>query len=207
MNQFYYRVKDKDYEVIVTYKRIKNIYLRFINDKFYISCSHFTLKSQIKNILDKYALKLINRNINSKEKEENKIYFMGEKYDDLDSGFITPDICYPSKEERTKLLEKVFANYVIDKTKEYAKMMNVTYKKVSCKHVNTRYGSYSKRTGNIYISYSLLPYSKEIIDSVIIHELAHILVFNHSKSFYDVIYRYYPDYDICHKKLKKGIYR
>ena len=44
----------------------------------------------------------------------------------------------------------------------------------------------------------------EIIDSVIIHELAHHFVYDHSDNFYKVVYKYCPNYDILRKKLIKA---
>ena len=208
MNEFLYKVNDTEYLVKITYKRIRNIYFRFIDGVFYVSCSRFTSKKSIVKGLDKYASRMIKKNIDYQENKENKIYLFGEKYDDLDSGEFTlidgTSFTYKSKEDRTKKIEKLFKEYVNLSLEKYAKMMGVTYSKVSFKHAKTRYGSYSKRTGNINISYSLIPYSKEIIDSVLIHELSHIKVFNHSKQFYEVVYSYCLNYDVYSKKLKRG---
>lgn len=42
----------------------------------------------------------------------------------------------------------------------------------------------------------------EVVDSVVVHELCHRRHMNHSKEFYDEIYRVYPDYDKWNKCLK-----
>jgi predicted metal-dependent hydrolase len=47
-------------------------------------------------------------------------------------------------------------------------------------------------------------YRQEIIDSVVVPELAHEVVYNHSDDFYRLVKQYYPQYDECHAKLKKG---
>ena len=72
--------------------------------------------------------------------------------------------------------------------------------------MKSRYGSNSKKTKTLNFNLILIHYDVEVIDSVIIHELAHIKVFNHSKEFYDVVYRYCPNYDKYRKMLIKGIY-
>ena len=48
----------------------------------------------------------------------------------------------------------------------------------------------------------------EILDSVVVHELCHRKHMNHSKEFYEEIYRVFPEYDRCNKWLKEngGVY-
>ena len=82
--------------------------------------------------------------------------------------------------------------------------MTLPLYKVTLKDMRTRFGSNSKHTKTLHFAYVLIHYSFDIIDSVIVHELAHILVYDHSKKFYDVVYKYCPDYDIYRKKLIKG---
>ena len=44
----------------------------------------------------------------------------------------------------------------------------------------------------------------EVIDSVVVHELCHRKEMNHSKWFYDEVYRVYPEYDKWNKWLKEN---
>ena len=44
---------------------------------------------------------------------------------------------------------------------------------------------------------------KEVIDSVVVHELCHLKEMNHSKRFYDEVLRVYPDYHKWHRWLKE----
>ena len=89
----------------------------------------------------------------------------------------------------------------------YENKMNLPSYRISVRNMTTRYGSNSLRSKHITFALVLVHYSTEIIDSVIVHELAHIKEFNHSQKFYDVVYKYYPNYDECHAKLRKGIYK
>ena len=57
---------------------------------------------------------------------------------------------------------------------------------------------------NIYINGKLDTKKQR---DVCVHELAHILVYDHSKEFYDVVYKYYPNYKECHTKLRKGEFK
>ena len=76
---------------------------------------------------------------------------------------------------------------------------------VRVKTVKTIYGSNSNLTKTITFNSVLIHYSLDIIDSVVVHELAHDLVRNHSKEFYKVVLKTMPDYYLRDKKLRGGI--
>ena len=52
-------VDDKEYEVIIEKKKIKNCYFRFYNGQFHASCPYFYPKKLLLNSLKLYAKKLI----------------------------------------------------------------------------------------------------------------------------------------------------
>lgn len=53
-----------------------------------------------------------------------------------------------------------------------------------------RFGSCSPATGNVRISERLANAPDFVLDYVIVHELAHLLESNHSRAFWDLVYRY-----------------
>ena len=63
----------------------------------------------------------------------------------------------------------------------------------------------SRKTHTLTFQLSLVHYSKEIIDSVIYHELAHDFYFDHSANFYKLLLSYCPNYFKLKAKLRKGI--
>ena len=79
--------------------------------------------------------------------------------------------------------------------------MGAPHYQVKVRQMKSRYGSNNKSSKAITYSLVLLHYSPEIIDSVIIHELAHCFVYNHGDNFYKVVYKYCPNYDMLRKKL------
>ena len=206
MNDFFYKVNDKEYLVRINYKRIKNIYFRYIDGEIVISCNKLTSKKHLLALLDKHAAKLVKRN----QKEEGYIYIFGYKVALQDSGEINftngEKIIYKDQNDLNKKLKKMYLEYAKKRVEYYSQIMNVPLYKVSVRDMKTRFGSNSKRTKTIHFAVMLFQYSSDTIDSVIVHELAHILVFNHSKAFYDVVYKYCPNYDIYRKKLIRGIY-
>ena len=116
-------------------------------------------------------------------------------------------ITYKNREMLEKKLKKYFLGLCERRVAHYTKIMDVPLYATRVRKMETRYGSNSLTSRTVCFSTKLMHYSLEIIDSVVIHELAHIRVFNHSKKFYDLVYKYCPNYDELHTKLRKGIFR
>lgn len=211
MKNFFYKVNDKEYEVEVIYKRIRKIYYRFKNGKFVITCSRLVSKNQLLEGLNKYGADLIKRASKDNGIGKDYIYLFGEKYIINNSGLIRfkdyPEIKYSNHEELLKKLKPIYLDIITKRTRYYESLMGLPSYRVSVRKMTTRHGSNSKRTKHITFAMHLLHYSIDIIDSVIVHELAHILVYDHSKEFYDVVYKYYPNYKECHTKLRKGEFK
>ena len=209
MKDFFYKVNDKEYQVVIVHKRIKRVYIRFIDGKFYISCHPLTSKKFIIQVLDKYAEKL-SKNDRIPPIGDDYIYLFGNKVEIADSGLIKIDdyleIHYNDKEELSKKLKPIFLDIITKRVRYYEEQMNLPTYRVTVRNMKTRYGSNSKTTKTIHFSTTLIHYSLNIIDAIIVHELAHIVEFNHSKAFYDVVYKYCPDYKRLHKLLRKGVY-
>lgn len=72
---------------------------------------------------------------------------------------------------------------------------------VKLKYNQTNWGSCSSKT-NINLSTRLLFAPPEVLDYVIIHELAHLIEMNHSTMFWAVVSRAMPDYKKHEKWLK-----
>ena len=72
------------------------------------------------------------------------------------------------------------------------------------RNMKTRWGSCNTKTKKININLQLVHKPEKCLEYVILHELAHIKVPNHSKQFYDIIEAYMPDYKATKKLLNKG---
>ena len=205
--EFIYQVDDKDYLVVVTYKRIRNIHFRFDGEKFLVSAPRLVLLKQIKSGLDKYAKKLIKRSVKTNAITDEYIYILGKKTDLTYPGYLSLDeslISYKDEKQLQSKLRKWFLEYVTKRTEFYEKVMGTTHYIVKVRNMKSRYGSNNRQSKAITYSLVLLHYSPDIIDSVIIHELAHHFVYNHGSNFYKVVYKYCPNYDMLRKKLIKA---
>lgn len=211
MQDFTYVVNGKEYPVHVIHKRIKNIHYRFVDDRFVISCHMLTPKYVVVNGLNKFAVSLIKRSVKVKPIEEDYIYLYGIKVPLKESGSILfsdgEEVVYKNHTDLMKKLNAKFLKNVTNRTNYFANLMHLPKYNVKIRNMKTRYGSNFKAKKEIHYSTILQHYSFEIIDSVVIHELAHDVVQNHSKDFYDVVYKYCPNYKKLRKKLNRGEYK
>lgn len=74
-----------------------------------------------------------------------------------------------------------------------ARHFNKPIGQIKLKYMHSRWGSCSN-SGNINLSTRLLFAPEEVIDYVIIHELAHLVELNHSSQFWKLIEAAVPDY-------------
>jgi len=82
---------------------------------------------------------------------------------------------------------------------------NVKITDIKIVHSKSRWGSCS-HSGVIRLSSRLLLAPSEVIDYVIIHELAHLVEFNHSSQFWKTVEKAMPDYRNKEKWLKENNY-
>ena len=66
-------------------------------------------------------------------------------------------------------------------------------KRICIKKISSRWGSCSS-VGNLNFNYKLVHYSPEVIDYVLIHELAHLVHLNHSDKFWALVAKYDGQY-------------
>jgi predicted metal-dependent hydrolase len=74
-----------------------------------------------------------------------------------------------------------------------------SYSKVTIKHQRSSWGSCSKN-GNLNFNLLLASLPPELIDYVIIHELAHLVELNHSTEFWKIVEAKDPEFE-SHRKL------
>lgn len=201
---FIYTYKGKQYNVFISKRFQRNIYYRFRKDGFYVSCPRLTSRLTITQGLDKFAGKLIaqfeKRNGNYSF-SENYIYILGERYELSHFHLENDKDIHDFLNEKAKV---VFFN-LVRKNEEIMGIKNPY--KIKIKNTGSQFGSNSKQTHTLSFQFNLIHFSEEIIESVVIHELAHDFYRNHQEGFYEVVYKYCPKYKEIQKKLKKGIHK
>jgi predicted metal-dependent hydrolase len=89
---------------------------------------------------------------------------------------------------------------IIARLAELAKQHGFIYNKVSIRNQRTRWGSCSAK-GNISLNIKLVALPPELFDYVILHELAHTRVHNHSRRFWLELDKYAGDGKAKAKRL------
>lgn len=101
------------------------------------------------------------------------------------------------------LLYKERAFLVIKEKIEYfANIYGYPYKKISIRNQKTRWGSCSKN-GNLNFNYKIMFLPKHIQDYIIAHEFCHLKELNHSKQFWNLLLRVFPEYLQSRRQLKE----
>ena len=169
-----------------TYLRVKDCSL------LEISTNIFFTKNDAKNLINK-KIKWIENSLKRLEKkalDSNKYSFLGEKYDlDMNSKQLDEFYRKKSKEIIPILVEK------------YSQKMNLFPTSIKYRKNKNTWGSCNYKNGlnfNIY----LCKFPINVIEYVVIHELAHIKHKNHSKFFWSLVEEYCSDYKSRIKTFK-----
>lgn len=100
-----------------------------------------------------------------------------------------------------KLYRKEALSWLLGRMDYWADIMGISYRTVRFSAARKRWGSCSAN-GDIRITWMLMMAPAEAIDYVLIHELAHRRVFNHSPAFWSVVAKFMPDYPRQKQALK-----
>lgn len=86
--------------------------------------------------------------------------------------------------------------------RDLADELAVRYRRVQIRHQRTRWGSCSAR-GTISLNWRLMQAPPEIFDYVVVHELCHLLVPDHSPRFWAEVARILPDWRRLRVELRQ----
>ncbi len=110
-----------------------------------------------------------------------------------------------NREDQNKA-KQLFKDFYKQKAKDklkshvikYAKQMGVKYQELKFLDMKKRWGSCTN-AGNIILNSHLIKAPMYVIDYVIVHELAHLIEYNHSPRFWNIVRTQIGDYEE-HKK-------
>lgn len=193
-----YLYQGREIQAIITTRLTHRVSLRFdAKGVLKISVPPLTSKKYIDNLVKQYLPKML-------AKKESKTPDIDERGYYLFGQYIESSL---TKDEIQSYLSSQLLEYLQPRVRYYESLMEVTpFYKVIVRNMSTRYGVNSSKTHRLEFALSLAHYDRKIIDAIIVHELAHHFERNHQKGFYDIVYRYCPEYKILMKKLKEHIH-
>jgi predicted metal-dependent hydrolase len=105
--------------------------------------------------------------------------------------------------KENKPIDRVKAKkYLVERLDELCKQNGFKYNRVFVKNQKTRWGSCSEKN-NINLNVNLVRLPDELIDYVILHELVHTRIKDHSNRFWEELSRCVKDPKSLDKKLRK----
>ena len=106
------------------------------------------------------------------------------------------------KQNIIRLYKTIAESVLTEKTSLFMEKMNVEAAAIKINSAKTRWGSCSSQN-SINYSWRLIMASDDIIDYVVVHELAHIIEPNHSDRFWSIVEQIIPDYRERHFELRQ----
>lgn len=214
------RIGDKNFEVEIKKKAMRSLRLRLKEkNKLEISVPWLTPTILIKKFLNDNAEWILKQNKKLSHKKVlskiNKISILGEDYvvetkKSMRDSLVVIDkkifINYSNKADIKKIIDKkmrVMALKIIkENVKRLAEKYDLNYKKVSVKNQSSRFGSCS-HSGSLNFNWQIILFPITVFEHIILHELTHLTVKNHSKSFWELLGSYDSNWRENNRWLKK----
>lgn len=206
-------LNNQTFNVFITRKNNKNMYLRVKKDGIYISCNYFVTATMIKSFIMKNEEDIIKmyETVQRKEKKNEEFYYLGNSYDVVVLNtvskieFVGNQVFVKNKTYLNTFLKNECERIFNERVKICYNLFeeDIPYPKVMIGKMKRKWGYCNKRQELIKLNSELIKYSIDEIDYVIIHELCHFLEFNHSKNFWKYVKKYKPNYKENTKVLKE----
>lgn len=147
------------------------------------------------------------------------VYFLGESYElvrilvkDSPPGvFLDKNRLFVTvRENCDTYLQQVLERWYRQRAREIfneralclSREMGVTYNRIAIRNQKTRWGSCSCLK-NLNFNWRLIMASPQVIDYLVVHELAHIKEMNHSRRFWQLVEMHCPEYRTHRRWLKE----
>lgn len=162
-------------------------------------------------IIKKRSQIILNSSQNTSFENFKSIGILGEEYsifykDKSRVKIVGDTLILPKEQSKEKLitfLKKLLRTYLTERVYEIANEYNFQYSAISISSAKTCWGSCSFNN-NLHFTYKLALCPKVVVDYLIIHELCHTKIKNHSSKFWDLVGKCCPNYKFIEKWLKEN---
>ena len=220
-------IKDINFEVEITKKRIKNIYLRLEGNLIKATCPKYVPNYEVYKFIENrsswiyrvYMYNLSRPKNRYMYKDEDYFYIFGKQYKLIRTigkkkvNIIDDCIYFVYKDDSydgIKALYKELDKLLLKKAKEYFdKYQNMLldygyndYPSINARIMTSKWGVCYTKNNKINISSYLIHYPEKCLEYIMVHEMTHFIVPNHSKRFYEIVANNMPDYETVNNLLK-----
>lgn len=198
-----------DYEIKYTNRKTLAIYITK-DARVEVRCNKRVRKADIERFICEKE-KWINEKLELMRNRKSvligngsKILYLGKEYEIVVSEskegmYDDKFFVHPSSDERYVyiILEKFYKQkakeIIAERLHKYEQIMDLYSTKFGITSANTRWGSCSGKN-SINFTWKLVMADIDVIDYVVVHEIAHIKEKNHGKNFWNLVGKYYPNY-------------
>ena len=201
-----------EYDVVIIKKNNKNTYIRLKdNNTIQVTTSYCTTKKSIIKLINDNSdyIRKVTKKINDKKNKENDFYYLGKKYDVIvvntkQIEFDNDKVYVPSINNLEKYINKNMKEIFLERLDYWYDIFeeNIPYPNLKIRKMKTRWGVCNRKSITVTLNSELIKYNIRCLDYVIVHELSHFVHFDHSKDFWKLVSKYYPDYKSIRKELR-----
>lgn len=206
-----YILDGKEYPIEIIRKNNKNTYLRVKDGKIIVTTNYLTSLTTI-NKLIKNNTAFIDKALNKSnlKKEDDSFKLFGNSYDIIygfnDTEIDNNKIYTKDNKSLNKYLSKYIYNIYEERINYYYNLFeeNIPIPNLKIRKMTSRWGVCNIKNHNVTLNLELSKYNIECLNYVIVHELSHFIHPNHSKEFWLLVGKYYPNYKDIRKYLRNN---
>jgi len=194
----------------IFYKNIRNAYAKIDKEgKLLITIPLHKKWSELEHIMIQKGQKLwerYNKHTHITPIQKDSILLFGEEIPLEDIKQYYPKHFSNSKFQisNSKLLKSILADYTTPLFDIYSKKIGIKYTKLTFRKTTSKRGSCT-HDQKLSLNLDLVHLPTKYIKYVIIHEVCHLKIKNHSKKFRELVESFCPDYKQTKKELRKFI--
>ncbi len=206
-----YILDHKEYPIEIIRKNNKNTYLRVKDGKIIVTTNYLTSLTTINKLIKNntaFIDKALNKNNQKKEDDSFKLF--GNSYDIIygfnDTEIDNNKIYTKDNKSLNKYLSKYIYNIYEERINYYYSLFeeNIPIPNLKIRKMTSRWGVCNIKNHNVTLNLELSKYNIECLNYVIVHELSHFIHPNHSKEFWLLVGKYYPNYKDIRKYLRNN---
>lgn len=218
----YIKIEDIDVYYTLILKKKKNISIKIdLNGEIVVYAPIGIDPIYIENLLiknKKWIIKNINRLTDNPYNFNENIIFLGNKYiinielSQKESIYLDNEFVYiKTKSKDDNYIQNMLVSWykeqakiiLVNRINRLSEMCKLFPHKIIIKDQKTRWGSCNSRK-EIRLNWRLVLMPSNVIDYIIIHELCHLKIMNHSNEFWRLVKKYIPNYKECNIWLNEN---